>query len=218
MRRRYRSRLPSVYEPQNLFNTPGAGAGNQTILSRAEAPGTGAPVQPRMMDPPRQNNIVPQYVPTPPGHYSNPLDNNVAAASRLAALPTYSESPVAVEARRARDLLQTAPNQHQAYSHSRERIHSTPRPSRSYSRHVEDEPTVSSSARRQNSPRGNNPAGGGANAQDVVDHGRARREAELTARHGARQHTPVHPTASVEPGAMFSSLGVPCLTPALRNV
>ena len=75
-----------------------------------------------------------------------------------------------------------------------------------------------SSARRRNLPRGNNPAGEGANAQDVVDHGRTRREAELAARHGARQHTPVHPTALVEPGVVFSSLGVPCLTPALRNV
>ena len=35
--------------------------------------------------------------------------------------------------------------------------------------HVEDEPTVSSSARHHNSPRGHNPAGGVANAQDVVD-------------------------------------------------
>ena len=153
--RSYRSRLPSVYEPQNLFNTPGAGAGSQPTLNRAEAPETGAPVQPRTTDPPRQNNVVPQYVPTPPGHYSNPLDNIVAAASRLAALPTDGESPVGVEARRTRDLLQTALNQQQAYSHSRERINSTPRPSRSYSRHVEDEPAVSSSARRRNSPRGN---------------------------------------------------------------
>ena len=55
--------------------------------------------------------------------------------------------------------------------------------------------------------------GGGANAQDVVDHGRARREAELAALHGARQPTLVHPTTSVEPGMVFSSLGVPCLTP-----
>ena len=51
-----------------------------------------------------------------------------------------------------------------------------------------------------------------------MDHGRARREAELAARHGARQHTLVHPTASVEPGVVFSSLGVLCLTPPLRNV
>ena len=114
MRRRYRSRLPSVYEPQNLFNTPGAGAGSQPTLNRVGAPGTGAQVQPRTTDPPRQNNVVPQYVSTPPGHYSNPLDNIVAAASRLAALPTDGESPVVVEARRARDLLQTALNQQQA--------------------------------------------------------------------------------------------------------
>ena len=146
------------------MDTPGAGTSNQPILNRMEAPGTGAPVQLGTMDPPRQNNIVPQYVPTPPGHYSNPLDNIVAAASQLAALPTDGESPVAIEARRARDLLQTALNQQQAYSHSCERIHSTLRPSRSYSRHVEDEPAVSSTARHRNSPRGHNPAGGGANA------------------------------------------------------
>ena len=76
---------------------------------------------------------------------------------------------------------------------------------------------MSSSARRRNSLRGHNPAGGGANVQGVVDHGRARREAELAALHGARQPTPVHPTASVEPGVVFSSLGVPCLTLALRK-
>ena len=75
-----------------------------------EVPGTGVPVQPRTMDPPRQNNIVPQYVPTPPGHYSNPLDNIVAAASRLAALPTDGESPVVIETRRVKELLQTAIN------------------------------------------------------------------------------------------------------------
>lgn len=77
---------------------------------------------------------------------------------------------------------------------------------------------MSSSARHRNSPRGHNPAGGGANAHDVVDLGRAHREAELAARHRTRQHTLVHPTASVEPGVVFSSLGVSCLTPALHNV
>ena len=111
MRRRYRSHLPPGYEPRNLFNTPGAGTSNQPVVNRTEAPGTGAPVQPRTMDPPRQNNIVPQYVPMPPGHYSNLLDNIVAAASRLAALPTDDKSPVSIEARRARELLQTALNQ-----------------------------------------------------------------------------------------------------------
>ena len=81
MRRRYRSHIPPGYEPRNLFNTPGAGTSNHPVVNQTEAPGTGAPVQPRTMDPPRQNNIVPQYIPMPPGHYSNPLDNIVAAAS-----------------------------------------------------------------------------------------------------------------------------------------
>ena len=168
------------------------------------------------MDPPPQN-IPSQHVPTPPGHYSNPLDNIVAAASRLAALPVEGESPVAVETRRARELLQTALTQQHAYSYSRERIHSTPRPSRSYSRHI-NETTVSSSARNRNPPRGHNPAGGGGDAQDVVDRARARREAELAAQHEARQLTPVRPTTSVESGVTSSSLGVSCLVPALRNV
>ena len=69
------------------------------------------PVQPRTMDPPRQNNIPSQHIPTPPGHYSNHLDNIITVASRLAAFPVEGESPVAVEMRRARDLLQTALNQ-----------------------------------------------------------------------------------------------------------
>ena len=81
MRRRYRSHLPLIYEPRNLFNTPGAGTSNQPVVNRVEAPGTGAPVQPRPMDPPRQNNVLSQHVSTPPCHYSNPLDNILAAAS-----------------------------------------------------------------------------------------------------------------------------------------
>ena len=71
---------------------------------------------------------------------------------------------------------------------------------------------MSSSARQRN------PAGGGANAQDVVDRGRACREAELAAQHAARQATLARPTTSLDPGVLFSSLGVPCLTLALRNV
>ena len=113
------------------------------------------------------------------------------------------ESPSAVETRRARDLLQTAMVQQQAYWHSRDKIHSTPRPRRSYNRHI-DEPAVSSSMRNRNAPRGPNPAGGGANAQDVVDNGRALREAKLAAQYVDRQLTLVRPTTSVEPGAAFS--------------
>ena len=120
------------------------------------------------MDPPRQNNIVTQHVPTPPGHYSNPMDNIVSAASRLSAIPIEGESPAAVETRRVRELLQTALVQQEGYSYSRDRVHSTPRPSRSYSRRM-DEPIVSSNARNRDPPRGNNPAGGAGDAQEVVD-------------------------------------------------
>ena len=96
----------------------------------------------------------------------------IAAASRLAAIPMEGDSLAAVETRRARDLLQTAVVQQQAYSYSRDRILSTPRPRKSYSRHM-DEPAMSSSVRCHNAPRGRNPVRGGANAQDVVDNGRA---------------------------------------------
>ena len=102
----------------------------------------------------------------------------IAAASRLAAIPMEGDSIEAVETRRVRDPLQTVVVQQQAYSYSR--IHSTPRPSPSYSRRM-DEPEVSSSARHRN-------------AQDVVDHGRARRDAAL----GRYQPAPVQPAASVD--------------------
>ena len=193
LKRRHRSCLPPVYDARNLFNTPGAGTSNLPVVNRAEAPGAGAPVQPRLVDPPRQNNIVALHVPTPPGHYSNPMDNIVAAASRLAAIPIEGDSPVAVETRRVKELLQTALVQQEAYSYSRDRIHSTPRPSRSYSRRM-DEPTVSSNARNRDPPRGHNSAGGASDAQDVVNRAQARREAELEAQHEARQLTPVRPT------------------------
>ena len=143
MRRKHRSRLPPVFEARDLFNTPGPRAGNPLEGNRAEAPGTGAPVQPRQMDPPRQNTVIPRDALTPPGHYSNPMDNLVAAAARLEAIPIEGDSPQAVETRRVKELLRTALAQQEAYSYSRDRIHSTPRPSRSYSRHM-DEPAVSS--------------------------------------------------------------------------
>src|SRR3954463_1392732 len=43
-------------------------------------------------------------------------------------------------------------------------------------------------------------------------------EAELATQYQDRQLTPVRPTTMVEPGVTSSSLGVPCLVPALRNV
>ena len=114
-----------------------------------EAPRTGAAAQPHVADPPRVNSIPPQRVSTPPGHFSNPLDNMIAMASRLAALPVTGESPEAVEAQKAVEHLQTAVAQQAAYSYSRDRIHSTPRQSRSYTQHIES-PTVSSSERHRN--------------------------------------------------------------------
>ena len=158
LRRKYRSRLPPVYEGLNLFNTPGAGPSNPAAVNRTEAPGA-VPDQPRITDPPRRTDNPPQYVSTPPGHFSSPLDNMIAAASRLAAIPMEGDSLAAVETQRDRDLLQTAVVQQQAYSYSRDRIHSTPRPSKSYSKYI-DEPEVSSSARCRNAPQGPNPARG----------------------------------------------------------
>ena len=111
MRRRHQksqSRLPSIYDPRNLFRTPGAGPSNPPEENRVATPRAGAPVQPRVMEPPRVNTATPHYVPTPPGHYSNPLENMIAAAARLAALPIEGNSPTAVETCRVRELLQTA--------------------------------------------------------------------------------------------------------------
>ena len=136
MRRRHQkaqSRLPLVYDPRNLFNTPGAGPNPPEITT----PGAGTSIQPQVMGPPRVNAAPPQYVPIPPGHYANLLENMVAAAARLAALPIDGDSPTAVETRRVRELLQTALAQQEAYSYSRDRIHSTPRPGRSPSRSEE---------------------------------------------------------------------------------
>ena len=93
MRRKYRSCLPPVFEARDLFNTPGAGTSNPLEGNRAEAPETGAPVQPRLMNPPCQNTAIPQDVSTPPGHYSNPMDNLVATAARLEAIPIEGDSP-----------------------------------------------------------------------------------------------------------------------------
>ena len=143
MKRKYRSRLPSVFEARDLFNTPRAGTSDPLEGNRAEAPGTDAPVQPRPMNPPRQNTVIPQAVSTPSGHYSNPMDNLIAAAARLEAIPIEGDSPQAIETRRVTELLRTALDQQEAYSYNRDRIQSTPRPSRSYSRRM-DEPAVSS--------------------------------------------------------------------------
>lgn len=105
------------------------------------------------MDPPRIITAPPHYIPTPSGHFSNPLENLIAVSARLAALPMEGDSPAAIETRRVRELLQAALAQQDAYSYSRDMIHSTPRPSQSpsYSRHMESA-DISSNAQRHNRP------------------------------------------------------------------
>ena len=107
-RRRHQSRLSADYNVMNLFDTPGAGTNNPPAVNRTIAPRTGAPDQPQVMGPPRQTDNPLRYTTPPPGHFSTPLDNMIAAASRLAAFLIEGESPAAIETRRAKDLLQTA--------------------------------------------------------------------------------------------------------------
>src|SRR3954470_16899348 len=100
----------------------------------------------------------PRYVPIPPGHFSNPMENLIASSARLAALPVDGDDPTAVETRRIKELVQAALAQQEAYSYSRDKIHSTHRPSRSlsYTRHMESE-ALSSNAQCRNQPDGYNP-------------------------------------------------------------
>ena len=104
-RRRYQkdqSRLPPVCDPRNLFNTPGAGPSNPPEINQITVPGVGTLVQPPVMGPPRVNTAPPPYVPTPPGHYSNPLENMIAAAGdwrlfRLRVTPQRRSKPTGSE-------------------------------------------------------------------------------------------------------------------------
>ena len=103
-----------VYDPRNLFRTPGAGPSNPPEANQVGMLGAGTSVQPWVMEPPCPNAAPPHYVPIPPGHYSNPLKNMIAAVVRLAALPVDGDSPTAVETRRVRDLLQITLAQQEA--------------------------------------------------------------------------------------------------------
>ena len=55
---------------------------------------------------------------TPRGHFSNPVDNVLAATRHLESLPIYGNSPAEIEARNASEMLKTAVVQHAQYSHS----------------------------------------------------------------------------------------------------
>ena len=57
----------------------------------------------------------------------------------------------------------------------------------------------------------------GVDAQTLVDQGRARREAVLSAQLAGQHQSPVYPSTSVGAGVTSRTLGVPCLVSALRN-
>ena len=151
MRRRHQktqSRLPPNYDPRVLFATPGAGPSNPLEANQLMTAGTGGPAQHREMAPPHVSMAPSRYVPIPSGHFSNPMENLIAASACLAAPPMEGGDPVVVETRRVRGLLQTALAQQETYSYSWDKIHSTPPPwlapprqnqSPSYSMHMESE-------------------------------------------------------------------------------
>ena len=64
---------------------------------------TGGPTQPRDMVPPHVSMPPPRYVPIPPGHFSNPMENLIAASVRLAALPVDGDDSTAVGQRASPD-------------------------------------------------------------------------------------------------------------------
>jgi hypothetical protein len=183
--RRHRSRLPANLDHQALqFNTPqgvllrGPSTGSpQAIPNLGAWPMAGLTDQPQLEPNPRPEP-PPHHVLTPPGHFSNPVDNLFVATTTLAALPITGNMPVEIEARNAIEKLKTTMVQQANYSYSRERLHSTPVPSRtrSRSRHTES-PGASSTRRRREPPRGL-PYTGALDAQDALTSAQAHQAAE----------------------------------------
>ena len=56
----------------------------------------------------------------PAGHFSNPVDNMLAAATNLVALPITWNTPFEIEARNAIDMLKTTVAQQANYSYSQQ--------------------------------------------------------------------------------------------------
>lgn len=163
-RRRHESHLPPGFEPTRLFNTPGTGTStpaapiipqlNRVVPhagdGRSPAAQPHQPTQHHQLEPAQHASPVrttPDRFVTPAGHFSNPVDDLLAEATNLTALPITGYTPVEREALQAIELLKTAVAQHANYSYSRQRLHSTPHQSHSRSRHAES-PAVSSNARR----------------------------------------------------------------------
>ena len=84
MRRRHQktqSRLPPNYDPRVLFATPEAGASNPPDANQFMTAGTGGPAQPRDVVPPHVSMPPPRYVMIPLGHFSNSMENLIAASA-----------------------------------------------------------------------------------------------------------------------------------------
>ncbi|KAI5000110.1 hypothetical protein ZWY2020_004699 [Hordeum vulgare] len=127
--RRHQGRLPHDLNPTRLFDTP------QTPgMGAAPAGGPGRPPNPPIQ--PTEGQI-PRFR-TPRGHFSNPVDNVLAATRHLESLPIHGNTPAEIEARNAIEMLKTAVVQNAQFSHSPERLHSTPQASYTRSR-LEDQ-------------------------------------------------------------------------------
>ncbi|KAI4972727.1 hypothetical protein ZWY2020_003652 [Hordeum vulgare] len=149
--RRHQGRLPHDLNPTRLFDTrrtPGMGA--------APAGGPGHPP-----NPPAQpiEDQIPRFR-TPQGHFSTPVDNVLAATRHLESLPIHSNIRAEIEARKAIEMLKTAVVQNAQFSHSLERLHSTPQASYTRSR-PDDQPAVNSGPRHfpQDNPPERDPLG-----------------------------------------------------------
>ena len=117
---RYQSRLPPLFDPRSLFNTPGTGPSTPGARVNPQlnpnVPASRAVAQPRQPEMTHREDPGPNlpqldttivFLTPPLGHFSNPMDNMLAAATRLAAIPIEGESPAAMETRNVVELLQT---------------------------------------------------------------------------------------------------------------
>ncbi|KAI4978373.1 hypothetical protein ZWY2020_014927 [Hordeum vulgare] len=124
--RRHHGRLPTDLHPTRLFDTPHTpGMGPDRPLQAA--PGEGLVQPPPNPPPPQPAEAHAPRFQTPRGHFSNPVDNVLAATRHLESLPIYGISPGEVEARNTNEMLKTAVVQHAQYSHILDWLHSTPR-------------------------------------------------------------------------------------------
>ncbi|KAI5001229.1 hypothetical protein ZWY2020_011286 [Hordeum vulgare] len=180
--RRHQGRLPHDLNPTRLFDTP-----RTPWAGAAPGGGPGRPPNPTVQ--PAEDRI--SRFRTPQFHFSNPVDNVLAATRHLESLPIQGNTPVEREARNAVEMLKTAVVQNAQFSHSLERLHSTHQASYTRSR-PEDQPAVNSGPRhipQDNPPEQNLPGRDLPNTQDA-------------------------PAPLVGGGGR---VGVPCLALALRN-